>query len=91
MIRISIAIAIFVSAAMLEVGGALILGRVTHVLAQDTEDHDAPDVIKGERESEKKFLRMLAVVDTLVPDEDRVMVAMAGAAMASVATAAMGM
>jgi hypothetical protein len=89
--RISIAIAIFISAAVLEVGGALVLGRVTHVLAQDTEDHDAPDVIKGERESEKKFLRMLAVVDTLVPDEDRVMVAMAGAAMASVATAVMGM
>ncbi len=91
MSRISIAIAIFISAAVLEVGGALVLGRVTHVLAQDTEDHDAPDVIKGERESEKKFLRMLAVVDTLVPDEDRVMVAMAGAAMASVATAVMGM
>ncbi len=67
------------------------MGRVTHVLAQDTEDHDAPDVIKEERESEKKFLRMLAVVDTLVLDEDRMMVVMAGAVMASVATAAMGM
>ncbi len=76
---------------MLEVEGALVLGRVTHVLAQDTEDHDAPDVIKEERELEKKFLRTLAVVDTLVPDEDRMMVAMVGAAMASVATAAMGM
>ncbi len=91
MSRISIAIAIFISAAMLEVGGALVLGRVTHVLAQDTEDHDAPDVIKEERESEKKFLRTLAVVDTLVPDEDRKTVAMAGAAMALVATVAMGM
>ncbi len=91
MSRISIAVAIFISAAMLEVGGVLVLGRVTHVLAQDTEDHDAPEVIKEERESEKKFLRTLAVVDTLVPDEDRTTVAMAGAAMASVATAAMGM
>jgi hypothetical protein len=89
--RISIAVAIFLSAAMLEMGGVLVLGRVTHVLAKDTEDHDAPDVIKEERESEKKFLRMLAVVDTLVPDEDRTTVATAGAAMASVATAAMGM
>ncbi len=89
--RISIAVAIFISAAMLEMGGALVLGRVAHVLAQDTEDHDAPDIIKEERESEKKFLRTLAVVDTLVPDEDRTAVAMAGAAMASVATAAMGM
>ena len=78
MSRISIAVAIFVSAAMLEMGGALVLGRVTHVLAQDTEDHDAPDVIKEEREWEKKFLRTLAVVDTLVPDEDRMMVAAAG-------------
>ncbi len=86
-----IVVAIFVSAAMLEVGGALVLGRVMHVLAQDTEDHDVPDIIKEERESEKKFLRTLAVVDTLVPDEDRMMVAMAGAAMALVATAAMGM
>ncbi len=67
------------------------MGRVTHVLAQDTEDHDAPVVIKEERESEKKFLRTLAVVDTLVPDEDRMTVVTAGAAMASVATAAMGM
>ncbi len=67
------------------------MGRVTHVLAQDTEDHDAPDVIKVERELEKKFLRTLVVVDTLVPDEDRTMVATAGAAMASVTTAAMGM
>ncbi len=91
MSRISIAIAIFVSAAMLKMGGALVLGRVTHVLAQDTEDHDTPDVIKEERESEKKFLRMLAVVDTLVLDEDRTMVAMAGAALALVATAAMEM
>ncbi len=91
MSRISIAIAICVSAAVLKVGGVLVLGRVTHVLAQDTEDHDTPDVIKEERESEEKFLRTLAVVDTLVPDEDRMMVAMAGAAMASVATAAMGM
>ncbi len=91
MSRISIAVAIFVSAAMLKVGGALVLCRVTHVLAQDTEDHDAPDVIKEERESEKKFLRTLAVVDMLVLDEDRTMVAMAGAAMALVATAAMGM
>ncbi len=91
MSRISIAVAIFLSAAMLEMGGVLVLGRVTHVLAKDTEDHDAPDVIKEERESEKKFLRMLAVVDTLVPDEDRTTVATAGAAMASVATAAMGM
>ncbi len=91
MSRISIAIAIFVSTAVLEVGGVLILGRVTHVLAQDTEDHDAPDVFKEERESEKKFLRMLAVVEMLVPDEDRIQVAMAGAAMASVVTAAMGM
>ncbi len=91
MSRILIAVAIFVSAAMLEMGGALILGRVTHVLAQDTEDYDAPDVIKEERESEKKFLRTLAVVDTLVPDEDRMTVATAGAAMALVATAAMGM
>ncbi len=91
MSRISIAAAIFVSAAMLEVGGALVLGRVTHMLAQDTEDHDAPDIIKEERELEKNFLRMLAVVDTLVPDEDRMTVAMAGAAMASVATGAMGM
>ncbi len=91
MSRISIAIAIFVSTAMLEVGGALVLGRVMHVLAQDTEDHDAPDVIKEERESEKKFLRTLAVVCTLVPDEDRMTVAMAGVAMASVVTAAMGM
>jgi hypothetical protein len=89
--RILIVVAIFVSAAMLEVGGALVLGRVMHVLAQDTEDHDVPDIIKEERESEKKFLRTLAVVDTLVPDEDRMMVAMAGAAMALVATAAMGM
>ena len=91
MSRISIAVAIFVSAAVLEVGGALVLGRITHVLAQDTEDHDAPDVIKEEREWEKKFLRTLAVVDTLVPDEDRKTVAMAGAAMALVATVAMGM
>ncbi len=91
MSRISIAIAIFVSAAVLEVGGVLVLGRVTHMLAQDTEDHDAPDIIKEERESEKKFLRMLSVVDTLVPDEDRMRVAMVGAAMASVATAVMGM
>ena len=91
MSRILIAIAIFVSAAVLEVGGALVLGRVTHMLAHDTEDHDAPDIIKEERESEKKFLRTLAVVDTLVPDEDRMTVAIAGAAMASVATAAMGM
>ncbi len=67
------------------------MGRVTHVLAQDTEDHDAPDVIKEERESEKKFLRTLAVVDTLVPDEDRMMVAIAGVAMALVVTAAMRM
>ncbi len=67
------------------------MGRVTHVLAQDTEDHDAPDVIKEERESEKKFLRALAVVDTLVPDEDRTTVATAGVAMASVATVAMDM
>ncbi len=61
------------------------------MLAQDNEDHDAPDVIKEERESEKKFLRTLAVVDTLVPGEDRMTVAMAGAAMALVVTAAMGM
>ncbi len=91
MSRISISVAIFVSAAVLEVGVALVLGRVTHVLAQDTEDHDAPNVIKEERESEKKFLRTLGVVDTLVPDEDRTMVATAGAAMALVVTAAMGM
>ncbi len=91
MSRISIAIAIFVSTIVLEVGGALVLGRVMHVLAQDTEDHDAPDVIKEGRESEKKFLRTLSVVDTLVPDEDRMTVAMVGAAMASVATAAIGM
>ncbi len=91
MSRISIAVAIFISAAVLEVGGALVLGRVMHVLAQDTEDHDASDVIKEERELEKKFLRMLAVVDTLVPDEDRTTVAMAGAAMALVVTAVMGM
>ncbi len=90
MSRISIAVAIFVSAAMLEMGGALVLGRVTHVLAQDTEDHDAPAIIKEERESEKKFLRTVAV-DTLVLDEDRTTVATAGAAMALVATAAMGM
>ncbi len=32
----------------------------------------------------------LAVVDTLIPDEDRTMVAMAGAVMTSVATVAMG-
>jgi hypothetical protein len=67
------------------------LGRVTYVLAQDIEDHDAPDIIKEERELEKKFLRMLAVVDTLVPDEDRMTVATAGAAITSGATAAMGM
>ncbi len=54
------------------------MGRVTHVLAQDTENHYAPDVIKEEREWEKKFLRTLAVVDTLVPDEDRTTVAAAG-------------
>jgi hypothetical protein len=89
--RISIAIAIFVSGAVLEVGGALVMGRVMHVLAQDTEDHDAPDIIKEERELEKKFLRTLVVVDTLVPDENRTTVATAGAAMALVATAAMGM
>jgi hypothetical protein len=89
--RISIAGAIFVSATVLEVGGALVLGRVMHVLAQDTKDHDAPEVIKEERELEKKFLRTLAVVDTLVPDEDRTTMATAGAAMASVVTTAMGM
>ncbi len=91
MTRISIAIAIFVSAAMFEVGGVLVLGRVMHVLSQDTEDHDAPDIIKEERESENVFLRTLVVVDMLVPDEDRTTVATAGAAMASVATAGMGM
>ncbi len=81
MSRISIAIAIFVSATMFEVGGVLVLGRVTHVLAQDTEDHDAPDVIKEDRELEKKFLRTLVVVDMLVPDEDRTMGVEAGAIM----------
>ncbi len=50
MSRISIAVAIFVSVTMLKMGGAFVLGRVTHVLAQDTEDHDAPDVIKEEKE-----------------------------------------
>ncbi len=44
--RISIA-AVF--AATLEVGGALASGRVTHMVAYDPEDHDAPDIIKEER------------------------------------------
>ncbi len=30
------------------------MGRVTHVVAYDPEDHDAPDVIKEERERERR-------------------------------------
>ncbi len=52
--RISIAATIFVSAAMLEVGRALALGRVMHVVAYDPEDHDAPNVINEERERERR-------------------------------------
>ncbi len=52
--RILIAAAILVSAAALEVGGALASGRVTHKVAYDHEDHDVPDVIKEEREREKR-------------------------------------
>ncbi len=52
--RISIAAAILVSAAALEVGGTLASGRVTHVVAYDPEDHDAPDVIEEERERERR-------------------------------------
>ncbi len=52
--RISIAAAILVSDAMLEVGRALLLGRVTHVVAYNPEDHNAPNVIKEERERERR-------------------------------------
>ncbi len=52
--RISIAAAILVSAAALEVGGALASGRVTHMVAYDHENHDAPNVIKEERERERR-------------------------------------
>jgi hypothetical protein len=52
--RISIAATILVSAAALEVGGALASGRVTHVVAYDHEEHDAPNVIKEERERERR-------------------------------------
>ncbi len=52
--RISIAATILVSAAAFEVGGVLASGRVTHVVANDPEDHDAPDVIKKERERERR-------------------------------------
>ncbi len=52
--RISIADAILVSTATLEVGGAFASGRVTHVVAYDPEDHEAPDVIEEERERERE-------------------------------------
>jgi hypothetical protein len=48
-----IAAAILVSAAALKVGGALASGRVTHMVANNPEDHNAPDVIKEKRERER--------------------------------------
>ncbi len=48
--RISNAAAIFVSAATLEMGGALPSGRVTHAVAYNPEDHDAQE----ERERERR-------------------------------------
>ncbi len=44
--RISIAAAMLVSTAVLEVGGALVSGLVTHMMAYDPEDHDVPNVIE---------------------------------------------
>jgi hypothetical protein len=51
---ISIAATILVSAATLEVGGAVASGRVTYVVAYNSEDHDAPNIIKEERERERR-------------------------------------
>ena len=43
-------IALRFGAKVLEGGEALSSGRVTHVVAYDPEEHDAADVIEGERE-----------------------------------------
>jgi hypothetical protein len=36
------------------VGGALASGRVTHVVAYDPEDHDAPNVFQEESKRERR-------------------------------------
>lgn len=48
-------------------------GKVTHIIAHDPEEHDAPELIESETaEAEKKFLRTLAVFDIPVGEGDDV-------------------
>lgn len=54
-------------------GNEIAAGKVTHIIAYDPEEHDAPEVIESEtHEVEKTFLRTLAVFDIPVEGEDTI-------------------